>query len=124
MVKSIGLDLVDVARIRNDLQAYGRRFLERVLGPEELAILAGRTDSAEFVAGRFAAKEAVIKGLGNYLQTRPAYRLIQILPDSSGQPTLRLPLDIEERLGGARCLVSITHERKTAAAVAVFVEES
>ena len=123
MVNSIGLDLVEVARINKDLDKYGRRFAERVLSGNELVLFDRRRDRAIFLAGRFAAKEAVIKGLGHYLDDRPAFCEIEIVNNASGQPTLRLPASIEEKIGSYRCLISITHDKNYAAAVAVFLEE-
>ena len=123
MAQSIGLDLVEIARIENDLQQYGERFASRILGDSELKTYHQRRDRAIFLAGRFAAKEAVIKALGAFITERPAYRQIQIINDPSGQPQLHLPDEIQRHLTGSRCLISITHEKSYAAAVAVFEEE-
>jgi len=124
MIQAIGLDIVEVARMERDLRTCGNRFAERILGAEELAILNRRHDKSVFLAGRFAAKEAVIKALGYRLSERPAYRAIAITNDASGQPVLSLPDDIRAALGRARCFLSITHERTHAAAVAVITEDS
>ncbi len=123
MVRAVGLDLVEIARIERDLQEYGERFLHRILSEKERELYERRQDKAAFFAGRFAAKEAVIKALGAYLQERPPYHDIQILPDAAGIPTLTLPPEIERHTGGAKCFLSITHEKNYAAAVAVFSEE-
>ena len=123
MVKSIGLDLVEVARIQNDLNRYGERFSGRILGEEESPLFNARRDKALFLAGRFAAKEAVIKALGTYLTERPAYSDIQIVNDPSGQPLLRLPETLVDRIPKFNSLISITHEKNYAAAVAIFEEE-
>ena len=83
-----------------------------------------RQDKTLFLAGRFAAKEAVVKALGRYLSDRPPLHQLQIINDNSGQPRLELPDDIKAQLNSARCLLSITHERNYAAAVAIFEEPS
>ena len=123
MVNSIGLDLVEIARIEQDLKRYGERFASRILGAEELGVYSGRRDKTLFLAGRFAAKEAVIKALGHYLKKRPALSDIQIINDPSGQPQLKLPEHVLRTLPGHRCLLSITHEKHYAAAMALFEEE-
>lgn len=123
MITAIGLDIVEISRIRRLLGIYPDKLCNRLLGPIEMEEYKKRPDGAVFLAGRFAAKEAVIKGLGAYLENRPAYRDIQIINDRSGQPGLLLPDEIQTKLGSAVCLVSITHERSHAAAVAVFSEE-
>ena len=124
MVASIGIDIVEVARITKDVEKFGSRFVKRILGDKELALFEKRKDQAMFLAGRFAAKEAVVKALGRYLSDRPPLHQLQIINDDSGQPQLDLPDDIETKLGGAHCLLSITHERNYAAAVAIFEDQS
>jgi len=123
LVQSIGLDLVEIARIERDLKLYGERFVSRILGDSELKTYYRRRDKAIFLAGRFAAKEAVIKALGAFIAERPAYSQIQIINDPSGQPQLHLPDEVRNHLAGRRCLISITHEKSYAAAVAVFEEK-
>lgn len=123
MVKSIGLDIVEVKRMNRDIEKFGDTFVRRILGDLEYELYQKRNDKAQFLAGRFAAKEAVIKGLGIYLQDRPPYKELQIIKDSSGQPLLQMSDSLKEKLKNVNCLISITHEQNYAAAVAVFVEE-
>ena len=123
MVKSIGLDIVEIDRIAADLRRFGRRFVIRILGKQELDVFDRRLDQAGFVAGRLAAKEAVIKALRHYLKAKPPYAEIQVVNAEGGAPDLILPPEIQAQLGKARCLLSISHEKRYAAAVAVFVEE-
>lgn len=123
MVKSIGIDIVEIERIRHNLERFGQRFINRILGADEQILMEGRSDKVQFLSGRFAAKEAVIKTLGVYLTNRPAYALIQIINDASGSPRLSLPADLSSKLGTVCCQLSITHERRYAAAVAILVEE-
>ena len=107
-----------------NLEQHGDRFADRVLAPEERAVMDTRQDAAQFLAGRFAAKEAVVKALRPFLKTKPALREIVILRESDGAPELRLPDALAAELDGVRCLLSISHEKNYAAAVAVFVEDA
>jgi holo-[acyl-carrier protein] synthase len=122
LIVSLGIDIIEVARVRRDVTRYGRRFVERILGERELSLYDSRRDKAVFLSGRFAAKEAVIKSLGTVLKTRPALNTIEIVNDPTGRPLLALPAELADRLSGARCLVSITHERHYASAVAILEE--
>jgi holo-[acyl-carrier protein] synthase len=124
MVESVGIDILDTARVKRALERYGERFAERILGPGELALFAARHDKHLFLAGRFAAKEAVIKALGRYLKTRPALTALEILPDGAGQPCLKLPPELCEQLAGIRSLISISHERSHAIAMAFLSKEA
>jgi len=122
MIVSLGLDIVEIARIEKDIERFGERFVNRILGEEERSQYQKRNDRTLFLAGRFAAKEAVVKALGKYLTERPPLHQLEIINDQSGRPELVLPDDVEAKLRGARCLLSITHERNYAAAVAIFEE--
>jgi len=123
LVKSIGLDLTEIARIEKDLRRFGDRFSRKILGPTELTLYKNRRDGLQFLAGRFAAKEAVIKALGVYLADRPALPEIQIINDVSGQPQLQLSERVLKKMPDHRSLISITHDKHYAAAMAVFEED-
>ena len=123
MIRSVGLDIVQILRITQNIEKYGDRFVGRILGGEELAIYNKRRDGAVFLAGRFAAKEAIIKSLGTLLKVRPPYSSLQVLPDEAGVPQL-VPSDVvKESLKYLKLLISITHEKQYAAAVAILTEK-
>ena len=122
MVRAIGLDIVEIERIEKNLARFGVRFIKKILSESELAVFNRRRDKAAFLAGRFAAKEAVIKGLGTFIEDRPTLSSIQIIPNAQGAPEVVFPFSVLPHLSGIACIISITHERTTAAAVAVFSE--
>ncbi len=120
MVYSVGIDLTDIERIRKDLDRWGEKFVRRLLGDEERILYRQRRDKVKFVAGRFAAKEAVIKTLGAFIDSGVYPRNIQILNDLYGKPYVHLDDDTREKILDKEIKVSITHERKMAAAVAIM----
>lgn len=122
MIVSLGLDIVEIARIEKDIERFGERFISRILSEKERSQYQKRNDRTLFLAGRFAAKEAVVKALGYYLSERPPLHQLEITNDTSGRPELVLPDNVKAKLRDARCLLSITHERNYAAAVAIFEE--
>lgn len=122
MVHAIGIDLVEIKRIEKNVVKYGTRFVNRILGSAELSDYHARHDQTAYLAGRFAAKEAVIKSLGRYLKTRPSYSSVQILNDDAGSPFLSGANELAELLFHRQCLISISHERRYATAVAVITE--
>lgn len=124
MVTAVGVDIVDVARVERILRLYGDRFVARVLGAREREILSSRHDRAQFVAGRFAAKEAIIKALGRYLTIRPAYTQIEILGDGLRGPVALFYPSIAKQVGQVTALVSISHEKSHAVGLAVLSEET
>lgn len=108
MVVGVGIDIVEIARIA---RANRRpRFTRRILTEHEEAYCT----SIQSIAGRWAAKEAVIKALG----VKYAPREIEILNDPLGQPHVKIYSPHFDS-GRLRVYVSITHERTHAAAVAI-----
>jgi holo-[acyl-carrier protein] synthase len=122
MTESIGLDIVENDRIERLFTKHPERFVERILGPEERILFADRRDQIPFLAGRFAAKEALIKALGAYLADRPPYSSLQILNDKTGRPFVQLDETLSGELGHIRILISLSHERNYAVSMAVITE--
>jgi len=126
MIVGIGLDVVETERLAKLLAgSAGERFVARVLSDRELALyrkLAARR-ALEFVAGRFAAKEAVVKALGCGIGAAVGFRDLEVLPDEFAKPGCRLAEAAWKRLGLApdrhAIHVTITHERSLAAATAI-----
>ena len=124
MIIGIGHDVVEIERLRRILdKREGERFMERVLHVEELEYARAKQGRlAEFVAGRFAAKEAVVKALGCGIGAVVGFHDIAIMPDALGKPCCSLSDVAWERLGyrpsDVRVHVSISHERSIASAFA------
>ena len=118
-----GIDIVETARIARMLEEHGQRFLDRCFTPEEQRYASGnRKRYHEHLAGRFAAKEAVLKVLGTGWSGKVSWTDIEIVRESSGQPTVRLEGEcarIAGLLGIVRWHVSISHIETHATASAV-----
>ena len=122
MTRGIGIDAVEIERIRSARVRLGARFTERVLSENERTLLSGSSTPDTFIAGRFAAKEAVMKLLGTGWAKGVRFQDIEILRDSAGVPLVRLAGEAERRaktLGVTQILVSITHTRELAMAMVV-----
>lgn len=112
MQQAIGIDIVKNARVRENLS---QRFLELTLAPVELAEYNQRTGrkQLEFLCGRIAAKEAVIKTLNDFEKQRPDLTAIEITVGKNGAPVARFKnYDI---------LVSIAHEEDYTVAQACLI---
>jgi len=122
MATSVGIDLIEIERIRSALERYPR-FKDRCFTPAEQAYCDSRRNPAESYAGRFAGKEAVGKALGFGVARAFAWREIEIAgrPKPSVRLEGRLARWAEERGAGAIDL-SMTHSRELASAVAVVAE--
>lgn len=105
---TVGVDIVEIARIEQMAQRWGERFLERVYTPAELAYCQGRM---EHLAARFAAKEAVSKALGTGIGS-VTWREMEILPDEGGRPRVHLhgsARHLADELGLTSVAVSLSH---------------
>ena len=124
-VAGIGTDVVEVGRIRSALSRHGSRFVRRAFTEAEADYCSSKKDPAVHFAGRFAAKEAVLKALGVGWSGGVGWRDVEILP-GEGAPRVRLRGRAAEVAGGAASaggvLLSISHVRATAVAVALIQE--
>ncbi|MFL7838729.1 MAG: holo-ACP synthase [Candidatus Promineifilaceae bacterium] len=83
---AVGVDLIEVARVKESLARYGQRFLDRIYTEQEQDYCNGRVDR---LAARFAAKEAVSKALGTGIGDT-TWREIEIINEENGRPVLLL----------------------------------
>ena len=117
-----GIDLVDCPRIKQLIKRHGRRFLNKVFTAGEQAYAKANRNKVEKLAGRFAAKEAVLKLMGTGWRGKIAWTDIEIINDSSGQPKVTLDGEVKRiagKLGIKQISVSITHTANFAIASAV-----
>ena len=118
-----GIDIVETSRIKRLVEDHGQRFLDRCYtGLEQAYCSRNHKRQVEHLAGRFAAKEAVLKVLGTGWRGNIAWTDIEILPEPSGQPKIRLSGECEriaEQLGITQWHVSISHIQTHATASAI-----
>ncbi len=131
LIFGIGHDIVEIERIQRLLtKSIGERLRRRILTAAELELPGQVARPAEFLAGRFAAKEAVSKAFGCGIGHVLSFTDMEILPDVNGKPLVVLTPEAWERLalpgagrvegsGGYAIHLSITHERQLASAFAV-----
>ncbi len=122
MIAGIGVDLVDIARIRQTLAKYGEHFERKYFSAEEIAYCRGKPDPGKHFAARFAVKEAVLKCLGLGIGRGIAMKDIEVTHDPAGRPACRLTGKGEERfrqLALVAIHISISHEKNYAVAEAV-----
>jgi holo-[acyl-carrier protein] synthase len=122
-ILGLGVDICEIARMERALSRHPT-MRTRVFTPEEIAYCDGRARPAESFAGRFAAREAVIKALGGYRGR--GWQDISVSRHPSGAPQIVLAGNAKRRadaLGAHRVLITFTHERANAVAFAVAVSD-
>ncbi|HEY7460561.1 MAG TPA: holo-ACP synthase [Gemmatimonadota bacterium] len=121
MIRGVGVDLVEVERVRRALARWGRRFLERIFAPEELEDARRGSDFEASLAARFAAKEAAYKAARQILGRPLALRSIVVSAGRGRAPTIVLA-DAGEAPPLA-CWCSLSHAGGLACAVVVIEED-
>jgi len=123
-----GIDIVETGRIRQMVEEHGQHFLDRCFTPLEQAYC-DRSPKRRFehLAGRFAAKEAVLKALGTGWRGGIAWTDIEIQTDPAGRPLVHLTGEAQCLAASARIthwLLSISHIETHATASAIAVAEA
>jgi holo-[acyl-carrier protein] synthase len=122
-----GIDLVDCPRIEEMVERHGERFINRVFTAAEQAYAEANNNKVEKLAGRFAAKEAVLKLMGTGWRGKIAWTDIEVINNAVGQPEVTLSGEVEklaEKLGIKHISVSITHTANFVIASAVALTKS
>jgi holo-[acyl-carrier protein] synthase len=112
VILGTGVDLAEVGRIRDAIGRYGRRFIERIYTPGEIAYVERRANRFERYAARFAAKEAGMKAIGTGWRRGVRWRDFEVANLPSGRPTLKLHGEaarVATELGVKMISLSITH---------------
>ncbi len=121
MVVGLGIDLIEVGRVARSAERFGERFLRRIYHPRELEQTRG--DRVQYLAARFAVKEALFKALGTGWSAGIRWVDVEVQNLASGEPVILLHGEAALRarsLGAGRVHVSITHTAGHAAAVVVL----
>lgn len=121
MIIGIGVDIIEIARIKEAVQ-LNASFIEKLFSKNEIEYLQTRNLRAEYIAGRFAAKEAVSKALGTGFR---GFNMkdIEVDRNSLGKPMINLKgkaKHIAEKNGNYKMHVSISHDRHSATAYAIL----
>jgi holo-[acyl-carrier protein] synthase len=122
-----GIDLVDFPRIEDMVKRHGERFLDRVFTAAEQEYANSNKNVIEKLAGRFAAKEAVMKLVGTGWRGKIAWTDIEVVNTETGQPEVKLAGEVKkiaDKLGITQISISITHTANFAIASAVALAES
>jgi holo-[acyl-carrier protein] synthase len=118
----IGTDIVECLRIGRMIEQHGELFLHRVYTDREIRYCQARKRATEHFAGRWAAKEAILKCLGTGWRKGLAWTDMEVRNDHQGKPQVLLcgaAKDVAQRLGISDIHLSISHCRAYAVAYAL-----
>ena len=121
-VIGIGTDIVECLRIAQMIERHGELFIDRVYTTAEIEYCRCRKQATQHFAGRWAAKEAILKAIGTGWRRGISWRDIEVRNEGGGKPTVALrggARDVVEQLGVGEILITISHCRTHATAFAI-----
>ncbi|HBC85375.1 MAG TPA: holo-ACP synthase [Lentisphaeria bacterium] len=123
MILGMGTDIVEISRIRKILKKNSYEFLSKVFTRKELRESQAKKNSAEYLAGRWAVKEAVSKALGCGIGSDCSWKDINTANDAKGAPKTSLSgtaLKTSRKKHAGKIHVSISHEKDFAIATVIL----
>ena len=120
-ILGIGNDIIEIERIRKSIDSHGVRMLSRLFTEKEQDYCLKHKDPVPHFAGRFSAKEAVVKALGTGFGEHVSWLDIEILNEPSGKPGVHFSAELGKKLGGTTVLISISHCQLYVTAFAVWM---
>jgi holo-[acyl-carrier protein] synthase len=126
MIIGLGTDIVEIERIRGMIDRHGDHFVQRCFTADEIAYAQKHRDAAVRFAGRWAAKEAIVKVLGTGFIQGITFHDVEVVSLHTGQPTVRIAgeaAEIAARLGIGKILLTISHSRDYATATAIGISQ-
>ena len=117
MVKGIGIDIIEVSRIKGMMDKYGDKFFKRILTDNEIAYCKSFVNAELHFAGRFASKEAYSKAIGTGISKNFGWKDIEILNDKRGKPYINHTKETE--FSKLHFEISISHTNNYGCAVVI-----
>ena len=125
MISGTGIDIIEISRIKNAVIRWKDSFLKRIFTENEINYSQARKFSYQHLAARFAAKEAVLKAIGDSSIHQINLREVEVLNDKSGKPFIRLSgaaKKIKEKKKISDIIISMSHTHKLAVANAILIK--
>lgn len=120
-ILGLGNDIVEIERIRSSIDNHGYRLISRLFTPKEQDYCLKYKDPIPHFAGRFSAKEAVVKALGTGFGEHASWLDIEILSDESGKPCVYFSAKLQPKCQNTHMLISISHCQLYVVATAIWV---
>lgn len=123
MILGLGIDIVEIDRIKKSVEEFGDKFLERIFTQTELEYSLSKKNKYQHLAARFAAKEAVIKALSSFNKTINL-KDIEVYNQINGIPIVKIYGEANSILGDDKVLnISLSHTEKYATCVAILSQK-
>jgi holo-[acyl-carrier protein] synthase len=123
-ILGIGNDIIEIERIRKSMDTHGLRMLAKLFTTQEQDYCLKYQDPVPHFAGRFSAKEAVVKALGTGFGEHASWLDIIIINNSAGKPVVSFSTPLQKKLEGTTVLVSISHCQLYVTAFALWMQQT
>jgi len=123
MILGIGIDIIDIPRVKRIAEEYGPDFIAKLFSEGEIAYCNSKKTPEINFAARFAAKEALLKALGTGMRAGIDWKDIEVVSDEMGNPSISLTgraKQLADERGVAAIHLSLSHTADYAAAVVVL----
>lgn len=125
MVIGIGVDIIEIDRIKKSVDDYGEQFLKKVYTPGEIDYCLSKKNKYQHLAARFAAKEAIYKAISSNWDSELSWQDMEIINAPNGMPEVKFKGHLQEFLSGGKSLkISMSHSRDYVACVAIVYKVS
>ena len=123
MIVGTGIDIIEVGRVKASFERFGDRFLKRILRPGEISYCLSHKNPVPFLAGRFAAKEAISKAFGTGIGRELSWQDMEVGRKESGEPFVivhEAGQKLLEQCGANKIHLSLSHTENYAVAMAIL----
>ncbi len=123
MVEGVGIDIIEVSRIKMSIEDYGSPFTDKIFTPDEIEYCSDKPNPFQHYAARFAAKEAFSKAAGTGWNSDFSWQEVEVMNEPSGRPCLHLSGWAFKNFGGKKVFLSLSHSGDYVAAVVIISSE-
>ena len=124
MVIGLGIDIIEIDRIKDSIDKFGDRFLKKIYTQNEINYCNSKSNKYQHFAARFAAKEAVYKALASGWEKASTWQSIEINNEPNGMPVVKLNGKLSSFLSDENNLkISLSHSRDYVACVAIIYKD-
>jgi holo-[acyl-carrier protein] synthase len=120
MIAGVGVDIIEIERIKRVVDFWGSQFLDKVFTDREIRYCFSMKNSYQHLAGRFAAKEAISKAISTGWSGIFRWKDVEILNDENGKPNVHLHNKLRDKFNPSKLHISISHSRNYVVALAVL----
>ena len=125
MIFGIGIDIIEIDRVRESVEKFGDKFLNKIYTKSELEYCLNKSSKYQHLAARFAAKEAVYKALTTGWHEKATWQDIEISNEPNGMPIVKLNGKLKSFLSKDNSLrISMSHSRDYVACVAIIYKNT